>query len=127
MGKQTHILIVDDSVDDRNMYAHYLCMKGFRVSKARDGKESLERALELQPDLILMDLWLPRMSGWEATQRLKVDERTKHIPVLVVTSHSSARPLECDGLLTKPCPLDQLGAEIAGILESRHEDKGLFP
>jgi CheY-like chemotaxis protein len=95
------------------MYAHYLCMKGFRVSKARDGTEGVERALDLQPDLILMDLWLPRMSGWEATQRLKLDERTKHIPVLVVTGHSSAPPLECDGLLTKPCPLDQLGAEIA--------------
>ena len=110
---QTHILIVDDSTDDRNMYTHYLTRKGYRVSKAHDGKEGLEKAFWLVPDVILLDLWLPKISGWEVMQHLRAEERTKSIPVLVITGHTLVQPLECDAFLTKPCPLDQLGAEIA--------------
>jgi CheY-like chemotaxis protein len=118
-NERAHILIVDDSADDRLMYAHFLSHKGYRVSKARDGKEGLEKAFELQPDLILMDLWLPRISGWQATQRLKVDKRTKDIPVLIITGISSVWSRDCDGWLTKPCPLDQLDQEITRVLVAR--------
>jgi two-component system, cell cycle response regulator DivK len=118
-SEQTHILIVEDSADDRIMYAQYLSQKGYRVSKACDGKEGLEQALELQPHLILMDLWLPKISGWVAMHLLKADGRTKHIPVLVITGHSSVRTRECAGWLMKPCPLDQLDAEIARVLVAR--------
>lgn len=114
---QTHILIVDDSEDDRNMYAHYLARKGYRVSMARDGREGLENALGLQPDLILLDLWLPKMSGWDVMEHLRADERTKRIPVLAISGHTQTQPRGCHGLLTKPCPLDQLGAEIARLIE----------
>jgi two-component system, cell cycle response regulator DivK len=115
---QTHILVVDDSEDDRGMYAYYLSQKGYRVSKARDGREGQEKAIELQPNLILMDLWLPILSGWQVIQNLKVDDRTKNIPILVITGHSFVRPLGCEGSLTKPFPLDQLGKEITKVLQS---------
>lgn len=127
--ERTHVLIVEDSEDDRDMYAHHLMLKGYRVSKAGDGKEGLEKALELHPHLILIDLWLPIMGGWELTRRLKADERTKHSPVLILTGHSLFQPstLECDGWLTKPCPLNQLDAEIARLLEAHGVGKGSTP
>ena len=118
MRKQEHILIVEDSEDDRIMFAQNLSMHGYRVSKAGDGKEGLEKAFELKPDLVLIDLWLPKVSGWEAIHRLRAEQRTGRIPILVVTGHSSIRSEDCDGWLTKPCPLDQLGAEVAALLHS---------
>jgi two-component system cell cycle response regulator DivK len=111
--RPAHVLIVDDSADDRTMYAHYLTRKGYRVSKAHDGKDGLEKAFGLLPDLVVLDLWLPKVSGWELMQHLKAHKRTRHIPILVITGHTLVQPLECDGFLTKPCALDQLGAEIA--------------
>jgi two-component system cell cycle response regulator DivK len=116
---QTHILIVEDSKDDRDVYAQYLSRKGYRVSIAGDGKEGLEKAFELHPHLILLDLWLPIIGGWEATRRLQADERTKDCPVVVITGHVWHQPRtpQCAGWLTKPCPLDQLDAEIARVLE----------
>ncbi len=124
---QTRILIVEDAEDDRDMFAHYLCTKGYLVSKAGDGKEGLEKAVELHPHIILVDLWLPVMGGWEFTRRLRADERTKHSSILVITGHSTIQPstLECDGWLTKPCPLEVLDAEIARILKARGEGNGL--
>jgi two-component system cell cycle response regulator DivK len=119
MSKQEHILIVEDPEDDRIMFAQYLSMHGYRVSKAGDGKEGLEKAFELKPDLVLIDLWLPKVSGWEAIHRLRADQRTGQIPILVVTGYSSIRSDDCDGWLTKPCPLDQLGAEVAALLDRR--------
>ncbi len=117
-GEQKHILIIEDSEDERDLYALHLSLKGFRVSKAEDGKEGLEKAFELRPHLILIDLWLPTIGGWRATQLLKADQRTKNCPVVVITGHVTLQPktLECDGWLTKPCPLDQLDAEIARVL-----------
>lgn len=123
MGNDTkHILIADDSQDDREMYAQHLTQRGYRVSTATNGKEALEKAFELRPHLIMIDLRLPAIDGWEATQRLKADERTKDCPVLVITGLTWLRrtELECDGWLTKPCPLDQLDKEIVRILDERN-------
>jgi len=92
------------------MYALYLTQKGYRASKAHSGEEGLEKAFGIGPDLVVLDLWLPKISGWEVLRRLKSDERTKHIPLLVITGHTAIPPKECDGFLAKPCPL---GAEIA--------------
>jgi CheY-like chemotaxis protein len=124
---QKHILIVDDSKDSREMYAQHLSLKGFRVSMACDGKEGLEKAFELHPHLILMDLRLPVIDGWEATRLLKAEERTKDCPVVVITGLTWLQPnsIECDGWLTKPCPLDQLDAEITRVLKARDEGKEL--
>jgi CheY-like chemotaxis protein len=122
MKKAPLILLVDDFEDNREMYALFLTYSGFKVAEAATGQEALERAFELLPDLIVMDLSLPGLDGWEATRRLKDDARTRHIPVLVLTSHAlegfsaGAKEAGCDGFVTKPCLPDQLTAEIRGML-----------
>jgi CheY-like chemotaxis protein len=71
------VLVVEDYQDAREMYVAYLQFSGFRVAEAANGLEALEKTRELLPDIILMDLALPKMDGWEATRRLKADERTR--------------------------------------------------
>jgi len=116
------VLLVDDFQDNREMYAMYLEHVGFRVAEAANGFEALEQATRLLPDLIVMDLSLPGLDGWEATRRLKADERTRHIPVLALTSHAlegfseGARAAGCDGFVTKPCLPEELVAEIRRLL-----------
>lgn len=116
------ILVVDDYQDAREMYAEYLQFSGFRVAEARNGNEALEQAFSLKPDLILMDLSLPGMDGWEATRQLKSDERTRHIPVVALTGHAlagasdGARKAGCDSFVTKPCLPDDLVVEVRRML-----------
>jgi two-component system, OmpR family, alkaline phosphatase synthesis response regulator PhoP len=119
MPCQKRILIVEDSVDEREMLAHHLSSKGYHVSVARDGREALAKAPEINPSLILMDLWLPEVGGWEATRSLKSDDRTHDCPIVVLTGHSLYQPanLECDGWLTKPCPFERLDEAIESILD----------
>ena len=116
------ILVVDYYADAREMYAEYLRFCGFRVAEARNGNEALEQTFALKPDLILMDLSLPGMDGWEATRQLKADERTRHIPVVALTGHALAGALEgakkagCDSFVTKPCLPDDLVVEVRRML-----------
>ena len=118
------ILVVDDYEDAREMYAEYLRFCGFRVAEARNGNEALEQAFTLMPDLILMDLSLPGMDGWEATRQLKADERTRNIPVVALTGHAlagaseGARRAGCDSFVTKPCLPDDLVVEVRRMLGS---------
>jgi two-component system cell cycle response regulator DivK len=117
------ILVVDDYEDAREMYAEYLRFCGFRVAEARNGSEALEQAFSLKPDLILMDLSLPGLDGWEATRQLKADERTRQIPVVALTGHALAGASEgakragCDSFVTKPCLPDDLVVEVRRMLE----------
>jgi CheY-like chemotaxis protein len=116
------ILVVDDYQDAREMYAEYLQFSGFRVAEARNGNEALEQAFSLMPDLILMDLSLPGMDGWEATRQLKADDRTRNIPVVALTGHALAGASEgakkagCDSFVTKPCLPDDLVVEVRRML-----------
>jgi len=116
------ILVVDDYDDAREMYAEYLQFCGFRVAEARNGNEALEQAFTLKPDLILMDLSLPGMDGWEATRQLKADDRTRNIPVVALTGHALAGASEgakragCDSFVTKPCLPDDLVVEVRRML-----------
>ena len=116
------ILVVDDYQDAREMYAEYLQFSGFRVAEARNGNEAVEQAFALLPDLILMDLSLPGMDGWEATRVLKADDRTKNIPVVALTGHALAGASEgakkagCDSFVTKPCLPDDLVVEVRRML-----------
>ena len=118
------ILVVDDYQDAREMYAEYLQFSGFRVAEARNGNEAVEKAFALKPDLILMDLSLPGMDGWEATRRLKADDATKHIPVVALTGHALAGASEgakragCDSFVTKPCLPDDLVVEVRRMLNT---------
>jgi len=116
------ILVVDDYQDAREMYAEYLRFSGFRVAEASNGNEAMERAFALQPDLILMDLSLPIIDGWEATRQLKSHERTKRIPIVALTGHAlaaaseGARQAGCDAFVTKPCLPDDLVVEVRRML-----------
>lgn len=121
--KKALVLVVDDFADNREMYSEYLSFSGYDVIEAKNGKEAIEAALERLPDIIIMDLSLPVMDGWEATRRLKADEKTRRIPVVALTGHAlaghskGARDAGCDSFLAKPCLPDQLVAEIKRMLE----------
>lgn len=123
------VLVVEDYQDAREMYAAYLQFSGYRVAEATNGLEALEQAAELMPDIILMDLALPKMDGWEATRRLKLDEKTRHIPIVALTGHAlaghaeGARQAGCDAFVTKPCLPDALVAEIKRMLGARESGK----
>src|SRR5687768_7774390 len=116
------VLVVDDSEDNRDVYAQYLLFSGFRVEMAGDGVEAIEKASCLHPDVIVMDLAMPRLDGWEATRRLKGEPATSSIPVIALTgnadSESKRRTQEagCSGFLTKPCLPDVLVSEIRRLL-----------
>jgi two-component system, cell cycle response regulator DivK len=117
------VLLVDDYPDARDMYAEYLEYSGYDVVQAANGMEALQRAVDDQPDIILMDLSLPVMDGWEATRRLKANARTAAIPVVALTGHAlagiseGAKKAGCDAFVTKPCLPEDLVKEIKRILE----------
>jgi two-component system, cell cycle response regulator DivK len=124
MSQQPLVLVVDDFQDNREMYAEYLVFSGFRVIQAANGKEALDQAFENRPDIIIMDLSLPVMDGWEATRRLQADRRTHEIPVVALTGHAmqghskGAIEAGCDSFVAKPCLPDQLVAEIRKMLST---------
>lgn len=112
------ILIVDDFKDDRDLYSRFLSLKGFQVMVAGDGEEGLAKALQHRPDLIILDLWLPGIGGWEAIRRLKGNERTEHIPIVVLTARIfvSAKAVGSDGCLIKPCLPEEMLGEVTRLL-----------
>ena len=119
------VLVVDDFQDNREMFAEFLSLSGFRVAEASTGREAIDRGFELLPDVILMDLSLPELDGWEATRQLKNDPRTRHIPIVALTGHAladhsrEAREAGCDAFLTKPCLPEVLVVEIRRMLDRR--------
>jgi CheY-like chemotaxis protein len=123
------VLLVDDYPDAREMYTEYLEFSGFDVVQAANGAEALQCAVESRPDIILMDLSLPVMDGWEATRRLKADTRTSGIPVVALTGHAlagiseGAKKAGCDSFVTKPCLPEDLLKEIRAVLESSEHRK----
>jgi CheY-like chemotaxis protein len=118
------VLIVDDFEDIRDAYADFFVFRGYRVAAAADGEQAIEQATALLPDLILMDLSLPGMDGWEATRRLKSDDATRHIPIVALTGHAlagasdGAKKAGCDSFVTKPCLPDDLVVEVRRMLNA---------
>lgn len=112
------VLVVDDFEDNRAMYVEYLQFQGFRVAEAVNGLEAIDRTQELLPLVIVMDLSLPVMDGWEATRRIKADPKTKHIRVIALTGHAEpahakkALDAGCDDFVAKPCLPEKLLAKI---------------
>jgi two-component system, cell cycle response regulator DivK len=119
------VLVVDDVDHGREIFAEYLEFRGFRVATAVDGLEAIAKTYELRPDIILMDLSLPGIDGWEATRRLKQDPRTSAIPIIAVTAHAlasahdKARAAGCNAVVTKPCLPKELEEEVRRQLEAR--------
>ncbi|HEY6829861.1 MAG TPA: response regulator [Gemmatimonadaceae bacterium] len=112
------VLLVEDNEDNRFIYATALRYTGYEVIEAVSGRQGIERAREQRPDLILMDISIPDVDGWEATIVLKADPLTRAIPIIAVTAHvlpgDERRSLEagCDGYLAKPVAPAALIAEV---------------
>jgi CheY-like chemotaxis protein len=118
------ILLVEDNEMNRDMLSRRLERKGFEVVIAVDGQAGVDMASATNPDIILMDLSLPVMDGWEATRRLKADPATQRIPVIALTAHAmsgdevKAREAGCDDYDTKPVNLNRLLEKIGSLLSS---------
>jgi CheY-like chemotaxis protein len=122
---EPYILVVDDHADGREMLSEYLAFSGFAVATAADGGEALELAFKRLPAMILMDLTMPGMDGWEATRRLKADARTKDAIVIAVTANAmsfdeaKARAAGCDGFVPKPYDLAILAETVKRFMNQR--------
>jgi two-component system cell cycle response regulator DivK len=116
------ILVVEDTEDNRQILRDLLGMAGYDTIEANDGAEGVARAREHRPDLILMDIQMPVMDGYEATRRIKADPTLKQIPVIAVTSYAlsgdeeKAREAGCDGYIAKPYSPRQMLAKVREIL-----------
>ena len=125
----TRILIVEDNEMNRDMLSRRLERKGYEILIAIDGQMGIEVARREQPDLVLMDMSLPVVDGWEATRRMKAEEGLKHIPVIALTAHAMAsdrdRALEagCDDYDTKPIELPRLLAKMEALLAPPVEEE----
>lgn len=121
----TKILLVEDNETNRDMLSRRLIRKGFEVVMALDGHQAVEMAASENPDLILMDMSLPVIDGWEATRRVKAEQTTRRIPVIALTAHAMAGDREkaieagCDDYDTKPIDLRRLLEKIAVLLEQK--------
>lgn len=116
------ILLVEDNEDNRIVYSTILRHFGYEVEEALNGEEGIDRARTVAPDLILMDISIPIIDGWAATQILKADPKTKHIPIIALTAHAlssdrqKAIEVGCDGYLAKPCEPRAVVAEVEKFL-----------
>ncbi|MGZ3440928.1 MAG: response regulator [Polyangia bacterium] len=116
------VLVVEDFDELYELYSDFLAGAGFAVEGCSSGEQAVEEARRLVPDLIIMDLGLPRMNGWDAIQIIKADPRTHHVPVVALTGHVQlrfaelARQAGADSVLLKPCPLHDLLGEIVRLL-----------
>ena|SRR6185436_5814063 len=119
------ILVVEDNEPSRDALSRRLRRWGYRVVLAADGREAVTVAFEAQPDLILMDLGLPGIDGWEATRRVKASTATRHIPIIVLSAHATTQDRDLaleaggDDFDTKPIRFEQLVEKIEALLEKR--------
>lgn len=119
------ILLVEDNEMNRDMLSRRLARRGYGVALAVDGQEGLERAKEGKPDLVLLDMDLPVIDGWEVARRLKADAETASIPIIALTAHAmvgdrdQALEAGCDDYDTKPVELKRLLGKIEALLGAR--------
>jgi len=121
MSFKPSVLVVDDSSDGREMLVEYLAFRRFPVAEARSGAEAIDVARRVQPNIILMDLSMPGMDGWEATRRLRADPATGNTIIVAVTAHAFSREQEaaraagCDVVISKPFDLSALADALANF------------
>jgi two-component system, cell cycle response regulator DivK len=119
------VLIVDDSVDAREMYALYFRTVGYDAATAHDGHTAIEMALRLNPDVIVMDLAMPGISGIDAADRIKRDARTRRIAIILLTGHGARAIQEgaletgIDAFLTKPCLPEDLESHVRRLIQNQ--------
>ena len=119
------ILVVEDNAFNRDLIQRFLEPEGFEVVVAHDGADGLARAISDRPDLVLMDMSLPVVDGWEATRRMKANPATARIPVIALTAHAMIGDREkaldagCDDYDTKPIDIERLLAKIHALLSAR--------
>jgi two-component system, cell cycle response regulator DivK len=119
------ILLVEDNEMNRDMLSRRLIRNGYEVSIAIDGQQGADMAMSQLPDLILMDMSLPVIDGWEATRRIKANDATRKIPVIALTAHAMAGDREkaveagCDDYDTKPVEITRLLGKIAALLAAK--------
>jgi len=119
------ILLVEDNEMNRDMLSRRLVRNGYEVFIAVDGLQGADMAFSKRPDLILMDMSLPVIDGWEATRRIKANDATRHIPVIALTAHAMAGDREkamevgCDDYDTKPVEISRLLGKILALLEPK--------
>ena len=122
------VLLVEDNEDNRTVYRTILEHYGYRVIEAHDGEEGVRLAREESPALILMDISIPVIDGWEATRMLKGDSQTAEIPIIALTAHAlatdraKAEEVGCDGYLAKPCEPRRVVAEVERFIGSGREE-----
>src|SRR6187402_2240084 len=122
MPLSKHLMLVDDDKNSREGYQMYLSAKGFRVHAFGGGADALAFAKSSNPDLVVLDLGLPDVDGWEVARRLKGDEETRDIPIIAFSGRSmhheqvSALRAGCDVYLTKPCAPDKLLGAVRKLL-----------
>lgn len=120
--KQITVLLVEDNEDNLAVYRTILDHVGYAVVEARDGEEGLARATAEKPDIILMDISIPKIDGWEVTRRLKAEDDTKGIPIIALTAHALDEDREkafnvgCDGYLAKPIEPRRVVEEVERLV-----------
>ena len=124
--KVSGVLIADDNEQNCELLEAYLDDGGIEIAMAFDGQETIEKVAEFEPDLILLDIMMPRMSGYEVCQKLKSDSATRDIPILMVTALNEMGDIEkavnagCDDFLTKPVNRLELTTRVKSLLRVRH-------
>ena len=122
-GSMKKVLVVEDNQDNREMVVKVLKHNGYRVIEAVDGEEAVKRAKAENPDLILLDLYIPKMDGYEVTRRLKGDQDLQYIPIIALTAHAMKGDREkalaagCDGYIAKPINVRELPTQIQHFLK----------
>ena len=124
------VLLVEDDRDGRRLYADWLSQAGFRVVEAHNGLQALDRALEFPPDVVVTDLHIPGIDGFELTRRLRNDPRTRAVPILAVTGYAAfaadparARRAGCDAVLPKPCSPDELEQTVRALIDETRQSR----
>ena len=124
------VLLVEDNEDNLVVYRTILEHVGYTVIEARDGEEGISRAHSELPDIILMDISIPKLDGWEATQRLKGDGETSEIPIIALTAHAleedrtKAMRAGCDGYLAKPVEPRRVVQEVEKFIGPARNSEG---